>query len=141
MESVTALARAMHAEAPVYRSYAFDPERVRGLCLNCLNVPEWVCFVAEGDDGSVIGFTAGVLVPTIFGPDTFVEDVGFYVHPAWRGTSAAVRMVRMLEGWAQIMGASALRIGVTTGTNPGPTGRFLSRFGYDLTGWLYTKPC
>lgn len=138
--SVVELARAMHEEAPVYRDFAFVDEKVAQLCANCLEREDWLCIVTEADDGMIVGFTAAVCVPTLFGEDAFVEDLGFYVHPAWRGTTAAVRMLRMLESWAAAMNASAIRMGVTTGTNPAQTGKFLQRFHYDLTGWLYTKP-
>lgn len=136
---VVYLAEAMHAESPLYRDLTFDPQKVESLCRLCLNNEEWVCIVATSDDGTPIGFTAAGLVPTLFGPDTMVEDLGFYVHAPWRGTTAAIRMLRMLETWASVMGATMIRMGITTGTNPQQTAKFLSRFAYQETGWLYTK--
>jgi GNAT superfamily N-acetyltransferase len=138
--TIVRLAEAMHAEAPTYRDLAFDPAKVEALCRLCLDSDDWICVVAVNDDQEVIGFTAAGVVPTLFGPDALVEDLAFYVDPAWRGTTAAVRMLRMLETWASVVGAKAVRMGITTGTNPVQTARFLSRFGYAETGWLYTKP-
>lgn len=138
-DSVVGLAAEMHAEAPTYRDFAFDPDRVRSLCQLCLDANEWICVVVEDDDGLLIGFTAAGVVPTLFGHELVAEDLAFYVHPSRRGTTAAVRMLRMIETWAKALGAKAIRMGITTGTNPAQTAKFLSRFGYVETGWLYTK--
>lgn len=136
---VVYLAEKMHAESPVYCQMTFDAAKVEALCNLCLNNEDWICIVAVTDDGTIIGFTAACVVPTLFGGDTIVEDLGFYVHAPWRGTTAAVRMLRMLETWAKSVGAVMIRMGITTGTNPVQTARFLGRFGYAETGWLYSK--
>lgn len=137
-DSVVSLARQMHAESPTYRDFAFDPEKVQALCQLCFDADEWICVVVE-DDEAIIGFTAAGFVPTLFGHELVVEDLAFYVHPSRRGTTAAVRMLRMIETWSKTLGAKAIRMGITTGTNPTQTAKFLSRFGYAETGWLYTK--
>ena len=138
-ESVVGLAKQMHAEAPTYRDFAFDPAKVQALCQICFDMDDWICVVVEDDDGEIIGFTAAGAIATLFGHELVVEDLAFYVHPSRRGTTAAVRMLRMIETWAKTLGAKAIRMGITTGTNPTQTAKFLSRFGYAETGWLYTK--
>lgn len=137
--AIVHLAEAMHEEAPCYRDFTFDPKKVNALCQLCLNEEDWICIVAVEDDGRIVGFTAAGCIETLFGPDRMVEDLAFYVHPMSRGTTAAVRMIRMLETWAMAVNAKSIRMGITTGTNPVQTAKFLSRFGYVETGWLYTK--
>lgn len=137
--AIVALARVMHAEAPFYQDLIYDEQKVEALCGLCLDEDAWFCLVAQEEEGSIIGFLAAVATPTLFGPDLTVEDLAFYVLPDWRGTTAAVRMLRMLESWSTAIGAKRIRMGITTGTNPGQTARFLNRFDYVETGWLYTK--
>jgi GNAT superfamily N-acetyltransferase len=137
--AIIELAREMHGEAPFYRDLTYDPQKVEDLCRLCLNENNWLCLVAEDKDGAIIGFLAAVATPALFGPDIIVEDLAFYVRPQSRGTTAAVRMLRILEGWAPTIDAKRIRMGITTGTNPEQTSRFLNRFDYIETGWLYTK--
>lgn len=137
---VVGLAREMHGESPIYRTYAFDPAKIEAICANALTNPDWFCAVIEADDARVVGFVAAICVPSLFGHDRFVEDFGLYVTPLFRGTSAALRLLGLLESWARGIGARQVRLGVTTGTNPEAVERFLLRVGYGLSGRLYTKP-
>lgn len=135
---VMEMAKAMHSESPFYNCYPFSEEKVTRLYEVFLNNPDWLCVLAELD-GRLIGFLAVTIIPTFFGDARFVEDISFYVKPKYRGTSAALRLIRAVEAWAIANDVSAIRVGVTTGTNPGPAGNFFLRLGYEETGRLYTK--
>lgn len=135
---VMQLAKAMHVESPFYNRYPFSEEKVRRLYQVFLENPDWLCVVAELDE-KIIGFLAVTIVPTFFGDARFVEDISFYVDPKYRGTSAALRLVRAVEAWAIANNVAAIRVGITTGTNPGPAGNFFLRLGYEESGRLYTK--
>jgi GNAT superfamily N-acetyltransferase len=135
---VMQLAKAMHAESPFYSRYPFSEQKVERLCEVFLENPDWLCVVAEFNE-KMIGFLAVTIVPTFFGDARFVEDISFYVTPKYRGTSAALRLIRTVEAWAIANNVEAIRVGVTTGTNPGPTGNFFLRLGYEESGRLYTK--
>lgn len=135
---VMQMAKAMHSESPFYRCYPFSEEKVTRLYEVFLENPDWLCVVAELD-GKLIGFLAVTIIPTFFGEARFVEDISFYVQPKYRGTSAALRLVRAVEAWAIANDAAAIRVGITTGTNPVPAGNFFLRLGYEETGRLYTK--
>lgn len=135
---VMQLAKAMHVESPFYNRYPFSEEKVTRLYEVFLENPDWFCVVAELDE-KIIGFLAVTIVPTFFGHARFVEDISFYVDPKYRGTSAALRLVRTVEAWAIKNNVEAIRVGITTGTNPGPAGNFFVRLGYEESGKLYTK--
>lgn len=139
--AVLALARLMQQEAPQYRNYPFEVERFDEWASLFLTNDDWLCVLAVDEEAGPIGMLAVGCVPMIFCSERTVDDVVFFVHPDWRGTTAALRMLRHMEPWAKARGATAIRMGVTTGTNPAQTIRFLDRFGYKLTGWLLTKPC
>ena len=131
------LARVMHCESPVYNPYEFDDEKLMVWINLCLQSPDWLCLVAW-DDLDPIGFIAVGSVPMLFSNAKSVDDLGLFVLPRKRGSSAAYRLVRFMEHWAKDKGA-CIRLGVTTGTNNSQTQRFLERFGYVQTGVLLTK--
>lgn len=132
------LAKAMHGESPFYSQYPFSEEKVHRLCEVFVTNPDWFAAVAELE-GTVIGFIAVTIVPTFFGDARFIEDISFYVDPKFRGSSAALRLVLAVEAWGLENNVEAIRIGVTTQTNPETAGNFFLRLGYQETGRLYTK--
>lgn len=142
ISAVLSLARAMHAESPVYRGLAFDEDKVRMLSHACLASPDWLCAVAVTEDEApqIAGMVVVCVVETFFGPDRMAEDLVFFVAPQHRGTSAAVRLIRMAETWAAAVGARFLRMGITTGTNTDSTARFLTRLGFSDAGMLLARP-
>lgn len=118
------LARAMHEEAPVYNHYDFDEDKVLRLFEIFMTNPDWLAVVAERD-GKLIGFIGVVIVPVFFGNADFIEDISFYVTPQYRGTSAALRLIKTVEAWGIGRGVKLIRFGVTTGVNNASTGSFL----------------
>lgn len=139
--TVIALARAMQAEAPQYRDFSFEEEKVLEWISLCVTSDDWLGLLAVDEEAGAVGMLAVGCVPMLFSSQRTVDDIVLYVHPAWRGTTAAVRMVRHMEAWAKARGGVAIRIGITTGTNNEAAARFLERFGYERTGLLMTKPC
>lgn len=141
LPAVLELARSMHDEAPHYRDFPFVDERFHQWAELFLSNPDWLCVLAIDENTGPVGMFALGAVPMIFGNEISVDDLVFYVHPAWRGTTAAIRMMRYLEAWAAGKGARQIRIGITTGINLEQTKRFLERFGFVQTGVLMTRSC
>ncbi len=133
------LGRAMHAESPVYSPYSFEPAKLEYWFDLCLRAEDWLGVVAENDAGDLIGFCGACCADMLFSYEKSVEDLCFYVSPDWRGTTAAVRLLRFMESWAQARGARNLRIGITTGTNNEQAARFFARFGFERTGLLVER--
>lgn len=133
------LGRLMQAEAPAYREYPFEDERFAAWFDLCLNNPDWLGLVAVDDVAGIIGFLAMGCAPMIFCSARTADDLAFFVHPEWRGTLAAVKLLRHMEAWASAKGAVQIRMGLTTGTNTDPAKRFLERFGYQLEGLVLVK--
>ena len=138
-DEVVDLARLMHAEAPNYARFPFEEKRLDEWISLFLQNPDWLCILAVDEDHGPIGMLAVASLPLIFSYERSVDDVAFFVHPSWRGTSAAIRMLRYLDAWVKSQGAALVRIGLTTGTNEGQARRFLERFGYQQTGLLMTR--
>jgi GNAT superfamily N-acetyltransferase len=131
------LARHMHAESPQYKDHPFVDERLLVWVKMCLEHEDWFCAIAW-KDYDPIGFVAVGAMEMIFSKDKTVDDLGLFVHPRHRGSTAALRLVRVMESWAKDK-ATKIRIGITTGTNQEQTERFLTRLGYQRTGVLLTK--
>lgn len=136
-----ALCRAMQEESPIYQRFSFHPAKVEHWAQLCLSSPDWFCLVAHNAEGEMVGFVAAGCVELLFSEEKTVDDLALYVAPRWRGTTAAVRMVRQLLNWSVAKGARLVRMGVTTGTNPEQAARFLERFGFRQTGLLMEYVC
>jgi GNAT superfamily N-acetyltransferase len=136
------LGSVMHREAPEYADFQFDGGKLERLAWACLSERHWCAIVAETEvngETRVVGFLVAAAIETFFGPDRFTEDLAFYVMPGFRGTSAAIRMLTLLEAWSEMVESKRIRIGVTTGINGDVAGRFLLRMGYADGGALYSK--
>lgn len=137
-QAVLHLARMMHQESPVYSPHPFEHDVLLGWIAMCRDNEDWLCLIAW-DDGEPIGFIAVGCVPMLFSTARTVDDLGLFVIPEKRGTTAALRLLRNMEPWAVARGARTIRMGVTTGTNEAQAVKFFERFGYRKTGTLLTK--
>lgn len=135
------LGRMMQAEAPAYRDFPFEDARFSAWFALCLESPDWLGLVAVDESAGIVGFLAMGAMPMIFCSAVTVDDLAFFVHPQWRGTTAAVRLIRAMEAWAKAKGAAQIRMGLTTGTNPDAAQKFLERFSYSLEGRVMVKRC
>lgn len=140
--AVITLGSLMHREAPEYADFRFDEGKLEHLAWVCLSERDWSAIVAETEvngETRIVGLLVAAAVETFFGPDKFTEDLAFYVMPGFRGTSAAIKMLTLLEAWSVAIGVRRVRIGITTGINTDVAGRFLLRMGYADSGALYSK--
>ena len=91
------------------------------------------------DEGVVIGFFIVAIVPYFFSLQTHAADLAFYVAKEYRGSSAAMRLLRAAETWAIRLGVKECRFGAATGINPDVADKFFTGMGYDRGGVLYVK--
>lgn len=101
-------------------------------------VPNAIAFGAIKDE-KLIGFIAGLKHEHFFSSKEKISDLGFYVLPEYRGCSAAVKLIRKLEGWAVDIGVFDLYIGQTTKVNVDKTQQFYERLGYQTVGFNTVK--
>lgn len=101
--------------------------------------PRWVyCRVAE-QSGRVVGFLTGSRAAFSFAAEHVAKHDVWYVAPAWRGSTAARRLVLDFETWGKEIGAFQTRISVDTGLNVDRTGKFLERMGFVHIGGSYVN--
>jgi GNAT superfamily N-acetyltransferase len=91
------------------------------------------------DDDKIVGFIAAMLHEYFFSNRKRVSDLGFYVLPKYRGSRAAIKLVKSLETWAKQTGADDLHLGQTTAVEIDKTRQFYERLGYKTVGFNTVK--
>lgn len=100
--------------------------------------PNAVGFIAI-EDNKIIGFISGLFSEYFFSNRKQVSDLGFFVLPEFRGSRAALKLVKSLENWAKEMGADDLHLGQTTAVEMDKTRQFYERLGYKTVGFNTVK--
>jgi len=62
--------------------------------------PLFFYWVAEHDD-EVVGFLVAAKNQTVFSSEVIASELGWYVHPDHRKSTAAMRLLREYEKWAK----------------------------------------
>lgn len=94
--------------------------------------------IAEGGAGPV-GFITAVQSRYMFSPARHVAQDTFYVKPAYRGSRAALLLVRAVEEWARGLGLGRVVLSINSGITPDRAGRFYQKLGYAAMGGNYMK--
>lgn len=138
---VLGLAQRFHAEA-VQSALAFEEdiagayfdEVIRGIerGTSC-------GFHAESRSGLPAGFFVGELARYPFSRRLIAQDKLFYVVPEFRGSSAAVKLLRVFDRWARKRGACQLYISERAAINSRSFARLMNHVGFDLIGGNYGK--
>jgi GNAT superfamily N-acetyltransferase len=95
-----------------------------------LEVPTIAIFVAEIDT-RVVGMIVGALSSPWFAPHVPMStELAWWVEPEARGTTVALRLIRMYEGWAHANGAQISTMSALEMDNGTRVGNMLKRIGY-----------
>jgi len=133
---VLRLALSMQRESD-YAAVPFDIEQTaRSVLGMVVRSPRGFGVVAY-DDGKPIGMICGGLAPYVFSKGALASDYAWYVLPEHRGSSTAVRLLRMFREWATESGATELYMGITTNVEADRTGQLLQRLGFEHVGGNY----
>lgn len=106
-----------------------DPDR------NDMNI--WLCY----KDGEPVGYCVGVRSPYFFNNDSSTRTELLYVRPEYRGTYAAIKMVKAFEEWSRLLGALQLFVGVARldQDEAKKIRKLFPRMGYQWAGSYYIK--
>ena len=136
--AIVEIAEQMHGEGQ-YKNIPFDPKMYAAfLDVVLFQSTTGVCCLSIADD-KVIGGIIGQVGNFPFSEELRAVDLGFYVVPEHRGTSAAVRLLKMYETWATGMGVLPERVYMASSNGHHKTHAFFEKMGYNLTGGLYQK--
>ena len=128
----------MHNESPRFRHFDFDSEKTAALIGNLITWEHATAFVALSDR-QIVGMMGGFVAEHMFGPDKVASEVGLYVVPEHRGTTAAVRLLSAFEEWAARKGALDIVLGISTEVAADRTRHLYTRLGYVQSGYLMRK--
>lgn len=131
------MARAFHAESPVFCSMPFDAVKVQTLVGEAIRNPDWLALVAVGDHG-LTGMSLVFIAPSYFSQALECMDLAYYVRPEARGTTAAIRMLQEITKWAIDSGACRLTIAPRTGIRDEQLNRFFTKAGLEYGGTMHT---
>jgi GNAT superfamily N-acetyltransferase len=95
-------------------------------------------YLAQEND-KLIGFIAGMIQPYFFSERKRVTDMGFFVQPEYRGSSAAIKLIKALENWARQNNVVDICLGQTTAFKLEETQKFYNRLGYKTVGFNTVK--
>lgn len=119
----------MHMETD-FRRYRFSVEKVEKLYATLLsNDQDFFAVVAQHGD-ELAGFMGGFTCEHFFSTDKYASEMLFYVCPHWRGSSAALRMVRAFEAWCSDKPLLDIMTGISSGVGVDRTTRFYEKLGY-----------
>jgi GNAT superfamily N-acetyltransferase len=122
-----------------YAAVPFDIEQTaRSVLGMVINNPNGFGVLAY-KDGKPVGMICGGLAPYVFSRGWLASDYAWYVLPEHRGSSTAVRLLKMFRQWAVEKGATELYMGVTTNVDADRTGQLLQRLGFYHVGGNYRE--
>jgi Acetyltransferase (GNAT) family len=129
----------IHAESK-FSTLSFDAEKVQQTLESITESKNGThcCFIAENSEKELIGVFIGCMEEYFFSRSLMAHSILIYVHPKWRGSSAAVKFIHAFRKWAMNRKALEVCIGVASGVTIGRTDRFLKRLGFSVTGGNYS---
>lgn len=130
----------MHEESPNYREFGFAPNKIAQISQAIFANPDQLhAWTAEDDKGQIIGFLAVMVQEYFFSYSLHAVDLALYMHPEYRGGTAALRLIARAEEWARSRGCLEMRFGETAGIAPEAVSRLYKALGYRSCGTLYAK--
>jgi GNAT superfamily N-acetyltransferase len=138
--SMLALANMMHKESPVYRELPLDEQKLIDLADTAILLPELATILVTTDqDGAITGMLGATATTEFFGPSISTCDLFLYVPKEYRGSRAAMNLIRKYHKWAVSIGATRINLGITTGVLIEGTGNLFQALGFKHSGSLYTR--
>ena len=102
----------------------------RGMDPNALNL-----FAEKNDE--IVGICIAGITDQIYTPELFSYLYFWYVVPAYRGSMAGPRMIKIMRNWAEKKGATKHIAVVNSGVDDEMAGKLLERMGYRRSGTEY----
>ncbi|AFP33692.1 acyl-CoA N-acyltransferase domain-containing protein [Pectobacterium phage POP72] len=115
----------------------WSPElAAHNLMCSIKNPTETVTLAIE--DGRLVGYIWAAAHQLGPWSHTLVSsDYLFYVHPDYRGSLAAYRLMKAYKLWAVELGCKEVRLSVASGIHPERTGKLYERMGFTLFALTY----
>jgi GNAT superfamily N-acetyltransferase len=138
LDELVEMGSRMHKEG-AYSFLPYDHEKVRQLIASYINDSETQCGLIAEENTRIVGMFAGYLIDYFFCNETIACDMVLYVDQPYRGSSAAVRLVRAFREWAIDRGAREICLSISTNIAQEKTGRFYEKLGLVHSGDVYKE--
>ena len=134
------LARSMMLEGK-YASQRCDDDRIAEMVCEYVDddYNTRACFLAVTSDNEIVGFFAAELVLYPFRRGLCLQDVALYVLPAFRGSTAAVRLIARMQEWAEAHGADEIAVCISAPHDTTLAESVYERLGFTKWGTLMRK--
>lgn len=136
LEQCLALGREYHRVGFQDRPYLDD--KVRVFLTAIITQPEHILYV-YWRDGKIAGGIAGSLGEEWYNNELVAYEQAFFICPSVRHGLIALRLMTAFQAWAKEMGATEMRMGITTTGNTAGITRLYHAFGLVSTGPQFTK--
>lgn len=132
---LVALVRAMHAEAG-RADLPFAEARAKATFAAAIDDEHgaYCVLIARSSQGEPAGFLFGTITRPWFSEALIAHDHALFVSPSWRGSSAALKLLRVFRRWAVKRNAAVLNISQRSGVEMERFGRFMERQGFRAIG-------
>lgn len=115
-------------ESPVYQDTLLDETYIRSNLSRAFDTRAIIGSMSSK------GIMITILSPSMFDPTVTAHEQLLWVHPAYRGSMAAVRLIRYTEEQLVLRGIKKLYVGSSTGINDEMTEQLYVRLGYKWCG-------
>jgi GNAT superfamily N-acetyltransferase len=122
-----------------YAFLPFDFEKVKQLIRTSIDNSETRCIFAAEEGNTIVGLFIGYLTDYIFCNEKLACDVLLFVDQKYRGTTAAMRLIKVFREWATACCAREACLGISTNIDAESTGEFYERMGFTRLGGIYKQ--
>lgn len=123
-------------QASSYRDIHLSEIKSANFLSRCIGEEDRLTLAAISE-ADLIGILIAEIDWYFFSEQKLAVDVLFYVRPSFRGSRAAVQLVREYKNWAIEKGAREICLSTTTGVEPDRTAKFFSRNGFNIVGTIH----
>lgn len=127
------MARKFWEESP-YNGFSFASDKIAAWFRNAID--DETCFVGVIASDKVHGMIAGQLISPVFSHDKVAAEIAWYVHPDFRHSSVAMRLIKEYENWAKTAKVSNFSM---LSTSPAVVKDVYTRLGYSPVEITYQK--
>lgn len=139
LDELVMLGRAMHAESALV-NLPLDETRLRRTLQAAIedSAGTHCLFLARSGDGEPAGWLFGAITRPWFTHALVAHDHAFFVLPVYRGSSAALKLLKVFRRWAEKRDAQVLNISQRVGVDMERFDRFMRRTGFEARGMNFS---
>lgn len=132
-DAIVDLARLNHATSTPHLE--FSEPRVRQTFRDYLTTGDTTIFVVE-HNRQVAAFLLATINEFRHAAGLFCTQEVIFVHPDYRGSRAAILLMKHLVAWSRMLGAKEITGGNDNGFQSERTAKFLMHFGFQPVGYF-----